>query len=198
MMFTAGFPKILGGWLDFSTQATQGHLLNQFYVRERQDLLAEAAVNFQNPLFWELLDWGTVLFEVGFLFALIKMKWFKWFLCLAVIFHFSTMMFLNIAFLPNFLAYAIFLNWDRILNRWHRWHGRVVGTEKGSSGHHSVIALAVLVAILFGLLKMLSMSGAHLTRSDLQLYEVVIVSLAALYVVYLGFKEVFKRSSFKG
>ena len=194
MMFTAGFPKILGGWLDFSTQATQGHLLNQFYVRARQDLLAEAAVNFQNPLFWELLDWGTILFEIGFLFALIKMNWFKLFLGLAVIFHFSTMMFLNIAFLPNFLAYAIFLNWGRILNRWHRWYDRVVGAEKGSSVHHSVIALAVFVAILFGLLKMLSISSAHLTRSDLQLYEVVIVSLAALYVVYLSIKNVFKRS----
>lgn len=66
MMFTAGFPKILGGWLDFQTQAAQSHLLNQFYVRERQDLLAEMAVHWSNPVLWELLDWATILFEIGF------------------------------------------------------------------------------------------------------------------------------------
>jgi hypothetical protein len=194
MMFTAGFPKILGGWLDLSTQATQGHLFNQFYMRERQDLLAEAAVNFQSPLFWELLDWGTVLFEIAFLFALIKMAWFKWFLCFAVIFHFSTMMFLNIAFLPNFLAYALFLNWDRIFSGWKWWCDKLIGKERYISELGSVFALAVLLFVLFGALKWISMSDAYLTRSDLQLYEVVIVSVAALYMVYLGFKKIFKRT----
>lgn len=186
MMFTAGFPKILGGWLDISTQATQGHLLNQFFVRERQDLLAEAAVNFHSPLFWEILDWGTVLFEIGFLFALIKMRWFKFFLCLAIIFHFFTMLFLNIAFLPNFLAYAIFLNWDQILKKWHEWCDKAFGNKIRSSQLRSVIILSALLTTLFAALKVISQSEAHLSRSDLQLYEVVIVGLSALYVVYLG------------
>lgn len=194
MMFTAGFPKILGGWLDFTTQATQGHLLNQFYVRERQDLLAEVAVNLHSPIFWEMLDWGTVLFEVGFLFALIKMKWFKWFLGMAVIFHFSTMMFLNIAFLPNFLAYAVFLDWDRILTGWKQWPRRITGIEQDLSGHRSAIVLAALLVLMFSLLKLLSISASYLSSSDLHLYEVVIVSLSAIYVAYLGIRELFKYS----
>ena len=190
MMFTAGFPKVLGGWLDISTQATQGHLINQFYVRERQDLLAEAALNFQYPLLWEILDWGTVLFEIGFLFALINMKWFKLFLCLTIIFHFSTMLFLNIAFLPNFLAYAIFLNWDRILSGWNRWYCIVTDSSEESSKGRSVLIIGILLTILFGTLKMVSVSDLFLIQSDLQFYEVVIVGLASIYVVYLSVKAV--------
>ena len=190
MMFTAGFPKILGGWLDFSTQATQGHLLNQYYVRGRQDLLAGAAVNFQNTLFWELLDWGTVLFEIGFLIAIFKKRWFQIFISFAVLFHLSTMLFLNIAFLPNFLAYAIFLNWDRMLNGWHRWYNKVTGSREESSKGRSLLILGILLIIAFGTLKMVSVSDLFLIQSDLQFYELVIVGLAAIYVVCLGFRVV--------
>lgn len=191
MMFTAGFPKILGGWLDFSTQATQGHLLNQYNVRGRQDLLAGAAVNFQSTLFWELLDWGTVWFEIGFLIALFKKRWFQVFLSLAVIFHFSTMMFLNIAFLPNFLAYAVFLNWDKILTEWNHWYHKVTGSRNVSSKQGSVFTLGVLLILFFGTLKMISVSDLFLNQSDLQFYEVVIVGIAALYVVFVGVKVKF-------
>tara|TARA_R100001143_G_scaffold63545_1_gene71660 strand:+ start:74739 stop:75857 length:1119 start_codon:yes stop_codon:yes gene_type:complete len=189
MMFTAGFPKILGGWLDFTTQATEGHLLNQYYVRGRQDLLAGAAVNFHSTFFWELLDWGTVLFEIGFLFALFKREWVKFFLSIAVLFHFSTMITLNIAFLPNFLAYAIFLNWDGILSDWQRWYQKITGGSGKLFKQKSVIVLAMLLIFLFGALKMISMSDQYLNQSDLRIYEVVIVGGAAFYVIYLGIKN---------
>lgn len=193
MMFTAGFPKILGGWLDFTTQATEGHLLNQYYVRGRQDLLAGVAVNFQSTFFWELLDWGTVLFEIGFLIALFKKEWFKIFLSLAVLFHFSTMVSLNIAFLPNFLAYAIFLNWDGILSDWHRWHQKVAGSSSKLSKQKSVIVLGIILIFLFGALKMISLYDGVFFQSDLRIYEVVIVGAAAFYVVYLGIGKLMNR-----
>lgn len=193
MMFTAGFPKLLGGWLDIHTQATQGHLLNQFYVRGRQDLLAVTAVNFQSALFWELLDWATILFEIGFLIALFRKKWVQIFLSLAVLFHFSTMMFLNIAFLPNFFAYAIFLNWDKIFSEWNQWYHKETGIGEKSSKHRSVLVFAINLILLFGALKMISLSDLFLNQSDLQLYEVVIVGGATLYVVYLGIDKLMNK-----
>ncbi len=193
MMFTAGFPKILGGWLDFSTQATEGHLLNQYYVRGRQDLLAGVAVNFQSTFFWELLDWGTVIFEIGFLIALFKRQWFKFFLAMAVLFHFSTMMTLNIAFLPNFLAYSIFLNWDKILSGWYWWYHKLTGSSGEDSGQRSVFVLGIILILLFGTLKMISLLDVFFFQSDLKFYEVVIVGLAAVYVVYLGIDKLMNR-----
>lgn len=114
MFFTAGLPKIIGGWLDFDSLATRGHLLNQYFVRGRTELLSGLAVDIQSPLFWGFLDYATVMFEVGFLVAVFRAGWTRLFVCLAVLFHFSTMLTLNIAFLVNFPAYAAFLPWGSI------------------------------------------------------------------------------------
>lgn len=187
MMFTAGFPKILGGWLDLSTQAAQSHLLNQFYVRERQDLLAVFAVQWYRPFFWEILDWATVLFEIGFLIAIFRASWFKIFIGIAVLFHFSTMMVMNIAFLPNFIAYAVFLNWDAIYRTSHQWMMRWNRNDFSKSRNRAVISLSFLLIGFFSLLNSLSIRGKLLDlQSDLMLHEVVIVSMAAVIVLAVG------------
>lgn len=197
MMFTAGFPKILGGWLDLSTQATRGHLFNQFFARERQDLLAEFAVWFNVAFVWEVLDWATILFEVGFLVAVWKAGWTRLFICFAAIFHFSTMMTLNIAFLPNFLAYAAFIKWDSVF----QYLENIVAMSKKSGvfNHDKwVWGIAGIVGALFLILRLLSNSGYVITPVEPSLQDVVLLSLAILIVVVLGIKRLimtFKSSS---
>ncbi|TVQ64671.1 MAG: hypothetical protein EA360_11740 [Balneolaceae bacterium] len=181
MMFTAGFPKLLGGWLDPTTQAAQSHVLNQFYGRERQDLLAAFAAGFHSPLLWELLDWGTVLFELLFLVAVFRAAWFRFFLMLAVLFHTGTMLTMNIAFLPNFLAYSLFLNWSSL-------HGQIVkrepqdtGMAGNKTGRNRIVLYALLLVMLFVLLRW---TGSQFgTGSDLQFHEVVLVTASAFYVL---------------
>lgn len=191
MMFTAGFPKILGGWLDPATQATQGHLFNQFFVRERDALLAAWFVNLDNVVFWELLDWATVLFEVGFLGAVVSGKWFKRFVCLAVLFHFSTMMMLNIAFLPNFLAYAVFLNWTEIYNLNLLAYRRLTGKKGEKSKKRSVGLLSGVVLILFLSLSYFSSKDVLFRESDLMLHEVVVVSIAFIMVIFFAVRALY-------
>lgn len=113
-MFTAGFSKLLGGWLDPATQATQHHFIKHFFIRGRQDLLAPIFTSVDYPLFWEALDVATVLFEVGFLVAAFHPVTTRLFAACAVLFHFSTMMMLNISFLVHLPVYAVFINWSRI------------------------------------------------------------------------------------
>ncbi len=189
MMFTAGFPKILGGWLDISTQAAQSHLLNQFYVRERQDLLAELAVQWNNPFFWELLDWGTVLFEVGFLISIFRAAWFRFFVGIAVLFHFSTMISMNIAFLPNFIAYAVFLNWDAIYKSSHQWMMRWNRNNFRKSRKGVLISFTLMLVVFFALLNYITVHEKVITlQSDLMLYEVVLVSMAVVILLVGGVK----------
>lgn len=176
MMFTAGFPKILGGWLDPSTQATYGHLLNQFFVRERQELFAAQFLMIESRSFWEFLDWGTVIFETGFLVAVFRKRWFILFLSIAVLFHFSTMMMLNIAFLPNFVAYAMFLNWERIAALFQS--KEVPGRNERSPKKTAPVAFGLLLVILFLPLLVAGQSDILFDGSDLQLHEVVIVGSA--------------------
>ncbi len=186
MMFTAGFPKILGGWLDIQTQAAQSHLLNQYYVRERQDLLAGFAVHLNTPLIWELLDWGTVLFEIGFLVSIIRASWFRAFICIAVLFHFSTMMTMNIAFLPNFLAYAVFLDWNKVYKASHGGFMKISDYNFRLARKRSILGFTLTIAGFFALLRYLSIQRWVLDlQSDLMLHEVVIVSIG-LGVVLAG------------
>src|SRR5690625_5725460 len=51
MMFTAGVPKILGGWLDPSTQAVQGHLFNQYFLDRKSTRLNSSHVAISYAVF---------------------------------------------------------------------------------------------------------------------------------------------------
>lgn len=124
-MFTAGLPKILGGWLDPSTHATQGHFVKQFFVRGRQDLLAPLFIRMESGLFWELLDYATVLLEIGFLAAVFHPSSTRWFAGLAVLFHTGTLVMLNIAFTFHLIIYAAFIRWDLVARHMPSFPGRL-------------------------------------------------------------------------
>jgi uncharacterized membrane protein YphA (DoxX/SURF4 family) len=113
-MFTAGFPKILGGWLDPSTQAVHGRLVRQVFVHGRRDLLAPLAVDLYNPVLWEIFDVTTVLFEVGFLIAVVHPFTTRLFAVGAVAFHTGVLLVMNIVFTFNLIVYAAVLPWSRI------------------------------------------------------------------------------------
>lgn len=188
MMFTAGFPKILGGWLDPSTQATKGHLLNQYFVRGREELLAPYAVQWDFPLLWELLDWGTILFEVGFLVAVLRPGWTRLFVCMAVLFHFSTMLTLNIAFLVNFLVYAAFVKWDSV----HSW----LQKQANHVNHlRTILIAALLLTLFFAVLKWLSDAGFLFSPAEPALHEVILLGIAVLIVI---FTAIYKFSGLAG
>ncbi|MEX2455841.1 MAG: hypothetical protein WD381_00940 [Balneolaceae bacterium] len=190
MMFTAGFPKILGGWLDPSTQATRGHLFNQFFVRERQELLAIYAVRFDAAFVWELLDWATIIFEVGFLIAVWKAGWTRLFICCATIFHFSTMMTLNMPFLVNFLIYAAFVKWDSVFQYLKKIVGFLSEKKYGVMNDDKwVWSVAIIVGSLFLILRVLSNTGYLMTSAEPSLHDVVLVSAAVLIVFGLGIKK---------
>lgn len=192
MMFTAGFPKILGGWLDVGTQATYGHYFKQFFLNGRQDLLARYATNVESKFAWELLDYGTVIFETGFLLAILHPKTTKIFISLAVVFHFSTMVLLNIAFLPNFLAYAAFLNWSNIHEK----------AEEKLPLHKSlpVLLLVLFFGVIAGIVFVANQLGIPTLSSDLRTSEFYILLIAlpiALYYLssqlYHYFQKIRKR-----
>lgn len=110
-MFTAGLPKLLGGWLDISTQATRGHFYTQYLVVGDLKILAPFMRQLTNDLVWEAMDWVAVFFELSFLVAVLKPKWFRTILCLAILFHTSTFLVFNISFHFQYSVYLLFINW---------------------------------------------------------------------------------------
>lgn len=193
MMFTSGWPKILGGWLDPSTHAVKAHLLNQFFVNDREAYLAGFAVQINYGILWECLDWGTIIFEIGFLIAVFKSKWFRLFLVLAVLFHFSTKMLLNISFLPNFLAYAVYLKWDKIYLKNEELFKKVTGIQEKQAGVSSVIIFLILMAILFSSIKWITVQHWFLLESDLMIHESIFLFFAVLIVAWISI-DYFKKT----
>jgi hypothetical protein len=112
-MFTAGFQKLTTGWLDLSTQASYGHLIQNFYGNSHGVLLAPLAMHIKSTLAWEGLDWATVAFELLFVVAVIRRAWFRAWIVLAVLFHTSTLLVLDIGFAINFSAYLLFVDWPQ-------------------------------------------------------------------------------------
>jgi hypothetical protein len=113
-MFTAGFPKLITGWLNLSTHAAQGHFVLN-YLSGRHDFLAPLFLHFQNPVFWELVDEMTVLLELGFIAAILSRQSLRLFCAASVLFHLSILLIMNIDFTPNVIAYAAFVDWAAVL-----------------------------------------------------------------------------------
>lgn len=184
MMFTAGFPKILGGWLHLDTQATQGHYFKQFFVRGRQDLLAPYGQHI-GRFWWEVLDYVTIAFEVGFLVAIINPRSTRIFICIAVLFHFCTMLILNISFLPNFLAYAAFINWA--------WVDAKAGQYAGFGSKMKRLAgpllITVCMLLFYAITWFLGNVYPQLLKSDWGVVGMGIVLCAVPVAVWYLFRE---------
>lgn len=110
--FTAGLPKLLGGWLSIYTHAVKGILFNYYYTNGYQDYLAPYLVQINNDLFWETFDYIAVIFEITILIAVFLPTIFRFYLILAVIFHLLNYLILNIPFVENLAVYALFINFS--------------------------------------------------------------------------------------
>lgn len=190
MMFTAGFPKVLGGWLDPGTQATQGHFLNQYLVKGRDAFLADHAIGLRHILIWETMDWGTIIFEIGFFVSVLKARWFKLFVTVAVFFHFSTLMILNISFLPNFLAYAAFLNWTRIYEKLCGFGERMARQNQLIEDYAIPIFTGLILLLFFLTIRIVSNMDLFFTESEVWFHEFFFLSAAWITVLYLYYKQI--------
>ncbi|WP_419869800.1 hypothetical protein [Chryseobacterium sp. CT-SW4] len=111
-MFTAGFAKYLGGWLSLDTQYSQIFFYRYRYGFEWNKLLSDFYDTIPYPLFWEFFDYFTVLFEVAFIVAFLKPKYFRFMLLLTLLFHLNVLFMLNISFSFAMGLYALFIPAD--------------------------------------------------------------------------------------
>jgi hypothetical protein len=173
-MFTAGFIKMSGGWLLPDTQAVYGHFLREYFVNERQELMAGFFMSIKSSLFWESLDYGGVLLELLFLLAFFNRKVFRWFLVATILFHIMNFLMLNIIFIGNYAAYMLFINW-----------GWVKSTAKKAALSFKR-PLQIAGVILVGLLLAGLFTGLPGDRLQYNLMTMVTYVFSANYVILVG------------
>lgn len=108
-MFTAGFAKILGGWLSMDTQYTQIFFNQYRYIIGWSDLLSGVYDGIRSKIFWEILDYFTVIFETVFIVAFLYPKFFRCMLVVAIVFHINVLLMLNISFMFSIGLYTLFI-----------------------------------------------------------------------------------------
>lgn len=128
-MFTSGYYKLISDWLNPSTHATHSKVFSNVYAWQKGDLLAPAATKFSSSLFWELMDWLTVIWEIGFMVVLFFPRAFRWFVGYAVFFHLGVLLLLNIDFSINLLVYTPFINWRKLARSFGRRKDKII--QKG-------------------------------------------------------------------
>lgn len=108
-MFTAGFAKILGGWLSLDTQYTQIFFNKYRYIVGWRDLLSDFYNGISSRLFWEILDYFTVIFETVFIVSFLHPKFFRSMLIVVILFHVNVLLMLNISFSFSVGLYTLFI-----------------------------------------------------------------------------------------
>ena len=203
-MFTASIPKIMGGWLDLSTQAVRYHFVRNYFLIPRQELMAPFFMEIDNFLFWEFLDYAGIIFEFLFLIALFKALWMRSLVFVAVFFHFMNALILNIPFVFNFTVYALFLSWSLIISllKDKGWDKRL---DTMISFPNMITSGAVLLLILYIFQAFFGMPFVALpsiTRfivmlvgaDQLLTVGMIVITLAIVLSVYCAYHYFYKKS----
>jgi uncharacterized membrane protein YphA (DoxX/SURF4 family) len=195
-MFSAGLPKLMSGWLDLGTRAVKEKLLYQVYVNNRHEFLADFFVSLESAPFWELMDWATVVFELGFLAAVISPSVFRLFTGAAVIFHTTSLLMLNIGFMFHVIVYLLFSM--PIIAFGHDRIQRVVGRLTAPSIlaaclFYVTVHLLNLPATFPSMLSVVLGRVFHIHGNYPMLIVLLAASLVTLYLASQSLKDLFRR-----
>jgi len=111
-MFTAGFAKIISGWLNPHASATYGHLISNATAFGRTPPIASWTMTIHSPLLWEFSDWIVTLMEVFFIIAMFQKRWIIVMTAAAATFHFATWLLFDILFSVNVVSYGAFISFS--------------------------------------------------------------------------------------
>ena len=116
-MMSAALPKLASGWLDPHSHAVRAHLLYNTFVTGRSTWFTQHALQIKSGLFWESLDYATVLIEGAFLLTVFRRRAFSIVCALACFFHLGIALTMEIAFVGNIVSYAACMDWSPLQPR---------------------------------------------------------------------------------
>lgn len=121
-MLTAAMAKLTSGWLNPSVSALAGHLVHNYFMRDRHTLVSTYLLSSNNFYIFKFLDYATLVIETAFIFSIFSLRTFRLVCAFAIFFHLGVQLNMEISFTPNVLAYALFVNWG-YLYRFERSRG---------------------------------------------------------------------------
>jgi hypothetical protein len=186
-MLGAAWPKVQAGWLRLDTHAARGHLVEEYVVNHRRQLLAGQAMRVSDGRLWEVLDYLTVLLEGGFVVAVLWVRSTRVFVAAAAVFHLAIILMMNISFVSNMVVYAAFVDWTWLAARVrvpHRWSAVAAQPLVPMA----VVAVGAGVAVLSDRAgpPLVALVGLVSDRSLLLVHTALILAGAAVAAVFLA------------
>lgn len=174
--FSAGFGKAIN-WIDFDPRwnGFLNWLYSGYYTLGRQDLLAPVAINIRPLWIWELADISAVVFELGFLVAILRHRWLMTWLAIACAFHLTNCLVLNIPFSIYAICYLAFVPWTKVFPR------LVTADRFSFQSLLAILALMVLLSPPLNLLDFLDAPSWSLERAVAIWFTAGIVLLFSLW-----------------
>lgn len=109
-MLSAAVPKVMGGWLDPSRQATRGYIARDIAIGEKLGPLGGWLLPLDIDLFWKLLDYATIAAEGLLIVFVLTPTIYRLWIVLLAFFHTGVYLTLGISFIDYTLVYAVFFS----------------------------------------------------------------------------------------
>ena len=109
-MFTSGLVKL--EFFDPTTKGIQGNLYWSYFARGTQEMLSSFFMSIKSTLFWEFLDWTTVIFELSFLVVPLFPRIFRVYAGLAVLFHTLILYLIGLDFSFLMMVYIFYIPFE--------------------------------------------------------------------------------------
>jgi len=137
---SAGWAKLRTGWLDPHIHTSLEYFLGR--TPTTTDAIKAVMLAHPSPLFWEAVDVGTVVLELGVIVSVLWWPAFRILIACATVFHLGILLILSIHFFYNIPAYAMFVPWYTLWPlRYREWRLRPRAIV-------AVVAGAAIVAIV--------------------------------------------------
>ena len=106
---TAGLPKIVGGWLNPNILMTKGFIVRKLYLESIDSTLSQWLIAHDVNWLFKLFDYGTVAFEMAFIFLIFSRKYAPWILFVTCSFHIGVQLTMGIVFTGHMMSYLPFI-----------------------------------------------------------------------------------------
>lgn len=145
--FTAGLPKLIGGWLDPSYSSTAGFILRRYYSSSGPLYLNEMFVKINSLFINKVFDYSTLLFELGFILTIFWAVVFMRAIAIAALFHLGVLLTVNIPFSLHvlvFLPYIVYFYFDKNSRLSVNFEKFFIKNKKYFLGALFILAIAII------------------------------------------------------
>jgi hypothetical protein len=146
MVAQAGAVKFMKGWLDTGRLALRSAAIEQHILAGRESF-SPLLLGVSWGLAWEAVDYGIVLFELAFLFAVFEVDRFRRMCALGCVISLATTVLLRIPLSATVLAYALFVPWPALRIAWRPPAWITVGLGAALSVLYIVVGNPLALAV---------------------------------------------------